>query len=500
MKIVLLISVASSLVLIAVLSMKRWHPADVGSTIEAPLTDRDGDRPDVPLVFPLEGSIVDGSRIVAASEPHDSPASPDPIRSTASEVGSIHGRVIDPSSPKRLSSGGMLFLHFESPETGGVGDPRENWQSRMDRAADIPLSGEFELKNMGFGTWGATCRIAGRAPVLARIVLTHDASRVEHDFELKRGRLLRVSLRDADGRPLIPNLARSGSELGELLGPFACSARPNVGATPAASGEFIPIRSHLLDKGRSNPWCELETEWQEVMWVGVTIGDSILASDEVQPDANEVSLVVSAKQVLRRLGALRVKIVDDRSSQVLGGAEISLNDVPGHSDKWRSTDRAGTARFDGLLPGDVQFSVSLDGWVRTGRSVHVMAETCTDVEVRMETSISISGTVTDESGKPLTRLVRAIPAKGDRLLDWGDFWDAQPASDGSFVIAGLSHREYVLMDARSHAANNSNAPQYNSYSIRFGMTLVDARADSVAGVRLVITGRDDSVGPSTNPK
>jgi hypothetical protein len=256
----------------------------------------------------------------------------------------------------------------------------------------------------------------------------------------------------------------------------------------------VLFRSHLVDKGRGDPWREIETEGSGTLWVGVALGDHTLAVQELAPGAEEVLLTVSTARLRTGLGALQVRVVDDLNSRPLQHAEISLGPRRGssRSEHDPETDSSGNARFEGLTPGEVEFQVDLRGYVSTSRRVAVAALECSTIEVRLETAVTISGVVSDEQGKPLSRTMRAIPAFQVRS-EWGwDFYDAPPAEDGSFILEGLSHREYVLLDAGSFAANNSNAPRYTRSSLPKYATFVDARkSDSITGVSLVLSGRDD---------
>jgi hypothetical protein len=478
-----------------------WMPAEQASSqarpvapVAAPRSDTNVARDESPMeIAGPEGSHRSeiATKVELAGE-LSSTAKRDPVAS-----GSLHGHVIDPSALDRANLEGCVSVRFEAPSSEAHEDVRDVWSLRLPRSGMIQPNGEFEVQSLGLGTWTAICKLPSRTPIEAKITIERDGQRVRHDFTLDAQRHLLVSLHDAGGRPLLSNLRQDDVELAELLAPFVSSAEPSIGAGVSARGGAMSCRSHRLDKGRSDPWCEIDAEWSDDPWVGVVLGDHVLAYRRATSGVDEVSLVLPASALRSALGSMRVRVVDEFDSRPLQPVLISLTNQPepkrGHSSRSFEVDFDGSTRFDSLLPGDVAFDTRLEGYVSSDHVVRVTAGTCMEVEIRMKRAITISGLVTDESGHPTTRILRALPAVGDRSTGSGTA-DAQPAADGSFVFRGLERGDYVLMDARRRAANSSDGRQFTKWSIPKGMLYVDARAGSVDGVSLVITGRDDPVG------
>jgi hypothetical protein len=366
---------------------------------------------------------------------------------------------------------GKLTLHFDSRV-----DDRMVEIDRVlhiDRTIDIPASGEFEVPKLTLGAWTATCRVPGYVTAQAHIVLASDEERVRHDFELEPRRLVRVTLHDADGHPLIEKLARDGSKLGDSLGALVCLAEPVLGESPCANSENVVHRTRIVGKGDADPWCEMEIEIDpsSVLWVCLALGDRTLAFKDVQPGEEDITLVVSANLVRGALGSAEITVVDDWSSLPLENASVGARQSHG------STDAHGRVRFDGLLPGDARISAAEKDHVVRSSLVSISAGEVARSEIRLEPSVTITGTLKNDLGERKSGYVQMISLTGDRSITHG----ARAMADGSFTIYGLAHGEYVLVDSSANVPQSTVA-LLDKQSLQDGMVYVDARKGSVSNV------------------
>jgi hypothetical protein len=307
---------------------------------------------------------------------------------------------------------------------------------------------------------------------------------VRHDFVLDPNRALTIDLVDPAGTPLLESAGPGLAGLVSLIAPFARDAEPAVGASLHASGRALSLRSGII--GAGVPWrgMTIEASHEERVWIGVSLGDLVLASREAPIGVERVSLGVSLDALRGSSGSLALRVVDDWSSAPVPEASAVLtNALPVQATKW--TDASGRATFEELVGGDVYVRVRAGNFVTFDRSVLVEPAKRSSLEARLEPAVTVSGVVRDEHGNPRTALqVRAIPANGDESR-WLLERSTVTAQDGSFVLPGLSHREYTLSDPSTYVSKSS-WPQYTRSSVPAGIGFVDARAGSVNGIELVI--------------
>jgi hypothetical protein len=398
--------------------------------------------------------------------------------------GSVYGRALARSARGPEAAVGKLSLVHESP-------PPDEWtpltqQMRPVGSLELDPNGEFDIGHLALGTWSVGCHVPGCVTAEARIVLSREKPRVRIDFELVPQRLVRITLHDVDGRPLISNLSRAGSKVGGFLGAFASDVQPTVGEPPLANGGALVSRMHIVDRGDADPWCEIEIDRQDPFWVCVAIGDRTLAVHDVQPGEEEVTSVVPKDRVLGALGSVDVTVVDDSTSLALESALVSfrVSEAP--------TDAHGSVRFDGLLPGELRISAVAKEYVVRSVTAAISPGTVTRSEIRLETSVTISGILKNAAGERIGGNVEIIPLSGDRSL----IQSARAQADGSFVRMGLAHGEYLVVDSGSHVSPNA-AALLDKNSLQEGMVYVDARAGPISNIVVVAhrTDRNKVIAP-----
>jgi hypothetical protein len=425
------------------------------------------------------------ARAPSVAQPREDVAQPSAVAVAPVPIsGSLFGWVRDPEHRSDRFHGGKLHLRYQSGSPAAPVSDSSSRAAAREQSIEIRDDGSFDARDLDLGTWVVRGKIAGCAPLLARVVLGAGANRVRLDFDLDPDRVVTIDLVDGDGNPFLDSATRDGCSLASLVAPFACATEPSLAANPLSNERVL--RSRSVVRGKGKPWCTLtiEASQHDRVWVGAAIANRTLAFREVSLGVEHIALATSTDVLSGALGALTVHVVDDLDSVPIHDASVFLpNTLPTAPTQW--TDAGGQAWFEGLVEGEIQVRVRVDDYVTANRSVRVRAGNTTALEVRLERAVWIAGVVRDGEGRPRGGLyLRAMPATGDASR-WEYERSTMTEADGAFVLKGLAHREYVLMDA-STKVSKSSWPQITRSSVPPGATYVDARVGNVDGVSVLI--------------
>jgi hypothetical protein len=483
-----IVLLASVVVLLAFMGSQTARP--IAHIVSSPSAVESSRRDDTALETDVEDSLAPTSPNTDRLElvERDTVAAPRAAAiPPALASGSIFGWVRDPLRHPDRFRGAKLQLRSKAATIRSRAEAAEDAHS-----IEVRDDGSFEARDLDLGKWRVSGKIAGCAPVSADVVIAAGSERVRIDFDLDPDRVVTIDLVDRDGNPFVESATKVGFSIASLVTPFACAEQPSLDANPRSSGRVLRSRSAI--RGTGTPWYVMvvEASGRDRVWVGAALGDRALAFREVPLDVERVSLVTSVDDLRGAMGALTVDVVDDWDTMPRRDASVFLaNALPVAPTKW--TDARGRASFEALLEGEIQVRVRADDYVSANRSIQVTAGKTATLEIRLEPAISISGVARDEHDHPRGRLqVRAIPATGDDTR-WQFERSTVTDDDGSFVLRGLAHREYTLIDAATRLSKTS-WPQFTRSSVPTGMTFVDARSGSVEGVVVVIPLPKESTG------
>ncbi len=204
-------------------------------------------------------------------------------------------------------------------------------------------------------------------------------------------------------------------------------------------------------------------------------------------------------------GTIELTVVDKKSRKPVAGARIWFDcDEPGK----RSTDKDGKASISGFDYDEVGFQVNAEGYAKQGKHSYHQATTepgkTSEVTVELEPEKTITGTVVDQEGKPLSDAVVTIDSRWQgRWGTAGADWDpALTDEDGEFCVGGLGEGEYTYCltatkegFAPGHASVHSTKMSGAKIVLHPGATLEgfvrDAKGAPVAGATVML-GEDVS--------
>jgi hypothetical protein len=197
----------------------------------------------------------------------------------------------------------------------------------------------------------------------------------------------------------------------------------------------------------------------------------------------------------------RVVIADrDRQTPCARG-EVSLEEPTRKVRRWAQTERDGTVRFDGLLPGTYAVRAECDDHVAEPKvpPVVVAAADVDGLVWTVRPGLAIRGRVVDEGDRPALGRVRARTKDGDPRAQRSD-GSAETEPDGTFRIRGLLPATYtVTATVKGHPE-----PEPIAVEVRAGReaevkivvasggslegTVVDEDGKPIAGARIRASG------------
>jgi len=204
---------------------------------------------------------------------------------------------------------------------------------------------------------------------------------------------------------------------------------------------------------------------------------------------------------LERGGAIVGRVLDE-AGQPVGGALIYAwlyrGDRVARTFK-TATDEQGRFRLDNLPQGDYRLRATAKGYLRERRyeETTVSADRESEVNFVLQKGASISGIITDESGKPVHK-ARVMLAKidGTALFAHQTFSD----KDGSFTLMGLPegtfklkvwHKEYLPQEAGPFTIRPPDEMRDVRIILAQGATLqgvvTDSEGNPLAGITVAAT-------------
>lgn len=302
-------------------------------------------------------------------------------------AGILRGRVVDEEAGAPLDLVRVIYPHHPG------------------RAARLLGEGWFEIP--GAGQFGSTLRI--QATGYPETQVFYPDGEKERVFRISRGRLLRVSVVDGDGRPV------AGARVTAQPGWTPSHVQRGPGGTTDAEGR-VDLQISYTQSHPQQPITPSNVELSATCdgYCGPNVTAEVGAAREI-----DVTLR------LERGATIEGRVLDPRG-QPAGGVRCSVGDLTTY------TDRAGRFRILSIPPGIVELDVSAEacaGLRRPGIELRG-GETFSVGDLALGEGAEISGRVVDAVGNPVMQY--RIWLGRWPVLRWGRI-DAQ----GGFTIKGL---------------------------------------------------------------
>jgi hypothetical protein len=451
-----------------------------------------------------EGEEQAGPAATTARAPaeHEAPAFGQPVamddRSSAPLAPPAPSPAASPADEGRLPAADALvgiLVHGAIVERDGRPvpvPPNRNWMSFDDgrgKPVSVPIapSSTFSVAGLRPGSLTIRADQPGYRPY--RHVLQLDAVRpvVRHDLVLEPAVVLLVKGFTPQGEPLVDAVLR---ELGGNMSWHAPRLSAIATREPPA-GDLPPISHRAYDRWEIGYYSDrLDGSWNgtdglpsDVMgkleldeplpaFVSLVFRHVLVATQLVEPGAQEVLFTVPLERLHALLGAVRVRVVDAATRQPPDGVTASLSDsqTGGGGD---APGPDGNFTWEGQKPGLLELEVRAPGHETWDQEVLVPAGGLADLgTIELSPETTITGFVVDEAGAPVAVSLRALRDDLGAGLGMGARRYAKSDAEGRFEIGELGrHRYQVSVSSEDWAL--ASVP-------------VDARLGDVDGVHLVL--------------
>ncbi|MCA8968684.1 MAG: carboxypeptidase regulatory-like domain-containing protein [Planctomycetes bacterium] len=414
------------------------------------------------------------------TSPHEKSTSNNPVEADASEPHAsmpervdVRERVVNtlPSEGSR-HRGTLLVGAIHASDDKPVDSPRVSVRAKAGGpyVSACIHNGSYAIPSLSPGAYELTCRAEGLKPFAATIEVAGKDT-VVFDIEIQRSRLVAVKVIDEHGRPIEDERYAIIASEQELPDAFPLTNLRSTRHT--GPGRF---RGRLHNTGLPAGYLGLlEVDSTASLWVGVLLRQQVLAKNELPPDATEVELKVTNRDIEATYAAARVRIVDATTGAPIAGARVSFSDRQS-SGAGKPTDAGGFVHVEKIIPGLLAFEVRAIDHERYHSNMRVEPGSNLDLgTIRLGAPRKISGRVVDANGEPVSGVDFAWVAR-DRyqgVVSWERGTSTQSQSDGTFTLFDCGPGRYFV-----RAMTTS----------RIAETIVDTSAGDIEGLEIRLSG------------
>ncbi|MBL8859410.1 MAG: carboxypeptidase regulatory-like domain-containing protein [Planctomycetes bacterium] len=199
-------------------------------------------------------------------------------------------------------------------------------------------------------------------------------------------------LYDAQGRRLFDGLPDSDREAAEALRPVFLEECPVVGQDLPPSARYLSSRTRHSPDVATGRWTVAEFKPPQSGCACAVLGNRVLDAVPFASGQAQVGLHVAMQDLRAARGGLELSVVDDATEFPIRGALVSHQPPVGRA-RSLLTDAVGRVRFEDLLVGDAQLTVSMQDFVPKSRHTLVVQGTTADAgEVRLIRCVAKDGT------------------------------------------------------------------------------------------------------------
>jgi len=364
------------------------------------------------------------------------------------------------------------------------------------------LDGRFILTDLLPGTYGLIVTKAGYVTATNdQALIDRRESNARVDIALVPEAVISGTVVDQNGEPLTPSVVEV-----VLRGrPFG--GMPEFSATTDSAGRYsagsLPAGEYVVAVGRESRYMQLyypaAIKDADATPIAVKAGEERAAIDFIVPGATLRTFASDPDGSGTIAGFVRDGNGRGLSQVylVLGSVELdsSGNPRPGRS-RVQLTDANGQFRFEGLRGGRFRIVATRPGYLQAGVGSSGMAvdlpmePSIRDVPVTMSKLLTISGTVRDHYGDPISASVTVSPASE------GEAGTLRTAADsrGRFSVVGLRPGEYLV--GADSASAGRNLRMFDDAglerAVAYRLTYYPGVTDSSLATAVTIVDRDIS--------
>lgn len=473
---VLASGVGALVLLLFALTRMRWEERAGRGNVDSQAVQ--SAEPDSAVVLhasaPVPQSTQDAS-VVERTPPQDLPSPTlEPVAHPVDDpVGCIvHGTVLD-AEGRPISRWGP-YVSVTDAEG-----------ARVNTKADE--TGHYSLVGLAPGEWTLGAGAVGYRGRSSMLELTAEAPIVRRDLVLERATTLRVRVVTSGGELLRDVLRADSPDKVPFLLPVATiePPGPTIAEAQGSTSEQVGVGSFwdsgpLWDGAGPEFVGVLELAVEPPVFVSLTFGAHVMATQRVERGTSEVSFVVEREDVLGMWCSLRVSFVDaERREPLKGELQIGNTLFMVRDGSW--SDRLAPGRYTLVFRSLDRARIPLPVTLLPGQELDLGT-------VELAAGLTIEGRLVDGDGQPVAG--RLLLGARDPLgvLRFEDMhYETDP--DGVFKIFGLVPGHYVLRTTGDDELNAPSRPGPRTVWVS-GLVPVSTLSGSVRGldVRLVKGG------------
>jgi hypothetical protein len=446
-----------------------------------------------------------GGRVVAEAPPQDGALLP-PTESRPAPPRNLAPRPEETASTQQVAGaheGTLLYGSLRNEAGQAIDDERAEVELVPATGPTLwaPIkSGTYSRMGLMPGEWTVRTKLTHYKPTSQAVTLA-DEPFMRLDIVLTASHRVEVRAFTPDGRPLgqvlaeMPDMADLASSLGVIASVDPLASTPELRQMQWAHwgiGRFWlrgDIGAHF-DKVSMPDDCLglLELSVPGPAWAHLMLGEALLASQPVAPDATAIAFTLSAEHVVQSLGSFAVRCLDAQTREPLSNSEVQLRT----QDTWRTPEHTGPdGRWhqERITPGTYLFTANTQTSEHLTYDVAIPAGRTLDLgDVYLHDAVHLAGTVVDGQGQGMATSLRLRCLDQEGAVPIGvEFAAQQTDPQGNFDVRDLGPRRYVLTVIDDDFARHA--------------TFVDLSAGDVVGLRImVVPGVTVSVRPDWPPE
>jgi hypothetical protein len=427
-----------ALVLVLMRGGQRSDPAAAASGSPAsPLAE----VPDTPIQAGAPRPAVQET----GSVPTPAEAKPDVAPSSSSRA---------PEAPGGDSVGCVLYGRVSDASGGSLaGKEIVVWledESGVRVVAGMTAPAAYSATGLAPGRWLVNSYVAGYHATRVPIELVPEGA-IRHDIEVEPAIRLRVKLTAPDGSPFREALARSGWTTGHLI-PVATVDPPGAliegvsGNEHVGAGQFWD-NGYVFEQLPPEYYGVLVLDGEPPIHVSLVLQSAVLATQRVEPGAEEVAFVLAPDALLAARSTLLCRVVEAGTGAPFEGAEVRLADMSGSARYPRLlTDAQGEAVLADNEPGRYELSVSAEGRAAVVREVALLPGQTLELDpLELVPETWITGRLVDAAGAPVEGIIEVARLEADGRPSM--VREFAKTEQGAFRIGNLLPGRYVVRSA-----------------------------------------------------
>lgn len=399
-------------------------------------------RPEAPPVAAHELNAPLGLAATDARNPVPAPRADAPSPSavaTAPQQTRVFGSVLDRAGNviKGVWWGNVLFSNAHGA--------RQNVETKD--------TGTYEFLDLACGVYWVSVQADGYRSLNETFELRPESLVVHKDFVLQPANEVRVRVVTPEGLSLFDSLDSERAPMSaRFVVPVATLERPGTrfdGIAGSLNNKFAVgnfwdygPRAKALGRGYVGI---LVLDCEPPLYVSLVHYQSVLQTARVEPGQDEVTFVLSTKNLIADLATIQLRLVDAETGMAIALARVSL--TGGSDDRSPgTTDAQGYATLAQLAPGRFSLWLIAENYEMLGQYVDALPGEVTDLgTIKVARGLTFTARVFDGEGQPSsTSFGFGIVDAVSDSISWLQELRVESGADGRLILPGLGQRQYVL--------------------------------------------------------